>query len=379
MIWLLSWRGRSLFIMHKQISIGRFIWIILWVFLYSCTKEVVIAQEVRVVDTVYVTDSKIYTDTIFVSDTMVKYVRKYDNPVLQKNIADPSVIRGENGIFYLYSTESQLFPHIPIYKSIDLVNWYFVGSAFNDSTRPTSFEGNLWAPDINCINGKYVLYYSMSVWGGEWTCGIGVAMADYPWGPFENVAKLFDSREIGVQNSIDPFYIEDHGEKYLFWGSHHGIYGIQLADDGLSVKEGAEKFQVAGIGGEGTYICMHNDQYFLFQSFGSCCSGLSSTYNIRVGRADTLRGPYYDRQGKSMMESTGTLFLQGNTFVAGPGHNSEIISDDDGVDWLLYHGYLRSDPDVRRVLYLDKINWDGGWPFIEGYGASQSSEIPFFK
>lgn len=379
MTWLQLWRGHSLFIMHRLISIGRFVWIILGVFLYSCSKEVVIAQEVRVVDTVYVTDSKIYTDTVFVSDTMVKYVRKYDNPVLQKNIADPSVICGENGIFYLYSTESQLFPNIPIYKSIDLVNWYFVGSAFNDSTRPTSFDGNLWAPDINCINGKYVLYYSMSVWGGEWACGIGVAMADYPWGPFENVAKLFDSREIGVRNSIDPFYIEDHGEKYLFWGSHHGIFGIQLSDSGLSVKEGAEKFQISGNGGEGSYIYLHDNQYYLFQSLGSCCSGLSSTYNIRVGRADNLRGPYYDRQGKPMMESIGTLLLRGNTFVAGPGHNSEIITDDDGVDWLLYHGYQRSDPDLGRVLYLDKINWDGGWPIIEGYSASMSSEIPFFK
>ena len=54
--------------------------------------------------------------------------------------------------------------------------------------------------------------------GGEWTCGIGVATADKPEGPFVDHGMMFRSNEIGVQNSIDPFYIEDGGRKYMFWG-----------------------------------------------------------------------------------------------------------------------------------------------------------------
>ena len=354
-------------------------WIILGVFLYSCTKEVIIAQEVRVVDTVYVTDSRIYTDTIYVSDTLVKYVKKYNNPVIRHDAPDPSVIRGDNGIFYLYSTESKTYPNIPIYKSIDLVNWYYTGSAFNDKTRPVSFTDHLWAPDVNYINGKYVLYYAMDLGGNQWDRGIGVAVADHPWGPFTDVAKLFDSRQIGVLNSIDPFYIEDNGEKYLFWGSHRGIYGIQLSDDGLSLKKGAEKFQIVGNGVEGTYIHKHDGKYYLFASAGSCCNGLSSTYNVRVGMADNLLGPYYDRQNKPMLESNGTQLLKGNGFIVGPGHNAEIITDDEGVDWFIFHGYLHSDPDLGRVVCMDKITWEGGWPFIETYGTSFSSIIPYFE
>lgn len=365
--------------MNKTILYSCSVLIVLWTIFSSCTREVIITQEVRVVDTVYVTGNRIYIDTIYVSDTVVKYVKKFDNPVINRIAPDPSIIRGDNGIFYLFSTESKSTPNIPIFKSIDLINWYFAGSAFNDTTRPTSFDGNLWAPDINFIDGKYVMYYSMSVWGGEWNCGIGVAIADHPWGPYEDFIKLFDSKQIGVQNSIDPFYIEDRGEKYLFWGSHHGIYGIPLADNGLSLKKGAEKFQIAGKGGEGVYIHKHDGQFFLFQSLGSCCNGLSSTYNIRVGRADNLKGPYYDRQNKPMMENTGTLLLQGNTFVAGPGHNSEIITDDDGADWFLFHGYLRDNPNLGRVVFLEMINWVGGWPDINGSGPSRSSEIPYFK
>jgi DNA-binding response OmpR family regulator len=70
-------------------------------------------------------------------------------------------------------------------------------------------NGNIWAPDINMIGDKYVMYYSKSAWGGEWECGIGVATATKPQGPFTDEGKLFISSEIGVQNSIDPFYIEE--------------------------------------------------------------------------------------------------------------------------------------------------------------------------
>ena len=181
-----------------------------------------------------------------------------------------------------------------------------------------------------------------------------------------------------MQNSIDPFYIEDNGEKYLFWGSHHGIFGIQLSDDGLSLKTGAVKFQIAGAGGEGSFICKHDGYFYLFQSFGSCCNGVSSTYNVRVGRAESLRGPYYDHQNKSMLQSIGRSFLQGNGVVAGPGHNSEFITDDEGTDWVMYHGFLRSSPESGRLVFLDRVNWVGGWPTIEGSQPSQSSCIPFF-
>ncbi len=99
---------------------------------------------------------------------------------------------------------------------------------------------------------------SDSVWGGEWDCGIGAAVADKPEGPFIDHGPLFRSKEIGVQNSIDQFYIEDNGHKYLFWGSFHGIWGVELSDDGLSVKPGAQKFRMAASNFmEGTYIHKH--------------------------------------------------------------------------------------------------------------------------
>ena len=211
-------------------------------------------------------------------------IKVYCNPVLAKSTPDPTVIQAPDGMFYLYATED--IHNIPIYKSPDLVNWTFVGTAFTDATRPT-FEpkAGLWAPDINHIDGKYVLYYAMSRWGGEHTCGIGCAVADSPAGPFTDQGKLFRSNEIGVQNSIDPFYIEENGEKYLFWGSFRGIYYIELSEDGLHIRPGAKPTQIAGTAYEAVYVHKKGKYYYLFASIGSCCQGEKSTYTTVVGRS----------------------------------------------------------------------------------------------
>lgn len=298
----------------------------------------------------------------------------YTNPVVDYSLPDPSVIKGDDGYYYLYATED--IRNLPIHRSKDLVNWELVGTAFTDETRP-DFEpkGGLWAPDINKIGDKYVLYYSMSVWGGEWTCGIGCAVADTPAGKFKDCGMMFRSNGINVQNSIDPFYIEDGGKKYLFWGSFHGIYGIGLSDDGLKVKEGAKPVQVAGDAYEGTYIHKRDGYYYLFASIGRCCEGIKSTYTTVVGRSDKLFGPYLDKQGRSMSDNHHEILIQKNESFVGTGHNSEIVTDKAGDDWMFYHAVKVSDPD-GRVLMLDKIVWEDDWPSVKTNSPSLESEKP---
>ncbi|MBQ8937083.1 MAG: family 43 glycosylhydrolase [Bacteroidaceae bacterium] len=301
----------------------------------------------------------------------------YVNPVINQSLPDPTIIRvGQD--FYLYATEN--IRNTPIYTSRDLVHWNFTGTCFTDETRPQMVpRGRIWAPDINRIGDRYVLYYSKSEWGGEWECGIGAATAEQPQGPFTDVGKLFISNEIGVQNSIDPFYIEDHGRKYLFWGSFRGIYGIELADDGLSVRQGAEKVQIAGTHTEGTYIHYRDGYYYLIGSAGTCCEGERSTYHLVVARAKNVFGPYLDRKGGSAMQNHFEMLLHRSDLVVGPGHCSEIVQDDAGQDWILYHGFDAKDIDGGRKVYLDRVQWDAeGWPFINGQVPSANAAAPQF-
>jgi len=300
----------------------------------------------------------------------------YQNPVINYSLPDPSVINGGDGYYYLYATED--IRNLPIHRSKNLLDWEYVGTAFTEHTRP-DFEpkGGLWAPDINKIGNRYVLYYSMSVWGGEWTCGIGCATADKPEGPFTDHGKMFRSNEINVQNSIDPFYIEEGGRKYLFWGSFRGIYVIELSDDGLALKEGAAPQQIAGTAYEGTYIHKKGGYYYFFASIGTCCEGLNSTYTTVVGRSENLFGPYVNKSGGSMMENKHEILIHKNNSFVGTGHNSEIVTDKAGNDWMFYHAVSTKHPE-GRVLMMDKIEWQDGWPSVLGDSPSIESEKPVF-
>lgn len=301
----------------------------------------------------------------------------YQNPVIATNMPDPTVIRAADGYFYVYATEKA--KKLPIYKSKNLTDWSFAGNAFREGERP-NFEskGSVWAPDINFFDGRYVMYYAMSVWGGEETCGIGVATASVPEGPFLDHGKLFRSNEIGVKNSIDPFFIDDQGSKYLIWGSFRGIYGIKLSNDGLSLDPQEHLFQIAGTAYEGVYVHKRHGYYYLFASVGSCCKGLESTYHTVVGRSRNLKGPYLNKKGESMMENKHQVIIHKNDRFVGTGHNSEIVSDKQGKTWMLLHAFDTSDPKGRRLI-LQEILWDKqDWPYVKDDSPSIQANAPLF-
>lgn len=302
-------------------------------------------------------------------------VEKFHNPIIQNSLPDPTVVKAEDGYYYLYATEN--IRNVPIYRSRNLTDWKYVGTAFTDESRPTwNPKGGIWAPDINYVDGKYLLYYSKSEWGGEWTCGVGVASATSPEGPFTDHGALLISENIGVRNSIDPFYIEENGKKYVFWGSFHGIYGIELTADGLAIKAGSKPVQIAADQMEATYIHKRGKYYYLFGSAGTCCEGANSTYRVIYGRSESLFGPYVTKDGKRMLDGAFDVLIHGNGNVAGPGHNAEFITDDAGQDWIIYHGFDMKDPDAGRLVYMDRVEWLSDWPQVAGNMPSVESKKP---
>ena len=300
-------------------------------------------------------------------------------PVIDMSAPDPTVIRAEDGTFYLYATEDMR--NVPIFHSANLVDWKLVGTAFTDNSRPKWLpKGGIWAPDIQRVGGKYHLYYAKSVWGGEWDAGIGVAVSNSPAGPFVDRGCMFTSKQIGIQNCIDPFYIEDGGKKYLFFGSFHGIYGVELTADGLHIKQGAKPREVAGTFMEATYIRRRGGYYYLFGSTGTCCEGARSTYRITIGRSKSLFGPYVDKSGRRLLDNHYNILLDKDDSVLGPGHNAGLITDDAGNDYMFYHGFKASDPDAGRVVWLSRIVWADGWPSVMMEKDSQKNEtVPVIK
>ena len=312
--------------------------------------------------------------------------RTYTNPIISdKSVPDPSVIRANDGYFYLYATQTKTY-WMPVYRSKDLVNWEYQGTAFNKATEPDLPGGGaFWAPEIRFLNGKYVLYYSWAKMNGTDISYTAVAVGDTPMGPFPDSKELIGNKEFG-SNCIDQFYYEEDGKKYMFFGSFKGIYVTELEDDGLTVKLGNDgkptlKKQVCGNAFEGTNIYKKGKYYYLFASIGSCCNGVNASYQVVVGRSENLLGPYVDKDGKDMLKNNWELVLEGDGQKwIGPGHNPIIVQDDEGTDWMIYHSYMKKDGGVGgRLGMLDRVLWtDDGWPYIKNKIPSNSDLIPVF-
>ena len=319
----------------------------------------------------------------------VTYEHPYVNPLTDYSAADPTVWKENNQSFYVYCTNTWKALH-----STDLVHWTKSNQELFEK-RPSFVSSSgvsVWAPDIEKIGNKYVLYYAMSAMGSPAKAAIGTAYADSPEGPFkldksrDGKGLLFTSSEIGVRNSIDPCFFEENGKKWLFWGSFNGIYALQLSDDGMNVPNGdlaaakKNKVQVAGTAIEAPYICKRGDYYYLFASVGACCNAMLSTYTTVVGRSISLLGPYVSKSGTSMLDNGYEVLIKANEHFVGPGHNSEIVTDSEGHEFLLYHSYSRKTPDKGRFLMLDQITWtDDGWPQVKGNSPSVEAESPVCK
>lgn len=320
-------------------------------------------------------------------ETKKEEAAAYSNPVYEPVLADPTIIKAEDGNYYAYGTEDAWGDDsetklVPIIRSKNLIDWEFIGEAFEEKPDWKG-AGNIWAPDIQFYNGQYMLFYSLSLWGDP-DPGIGVAVSDSPAGPFQDEGKLFTSEEIGVANSIDPFLYVDKDIPYLIWGSFHGIYGVELSQDGMATA--GEIFQLAGADFEAPYIIERNGFYYFFGSKGSCCEGENSTYHVAVGRSESLSGPYIDREGEGLLDNGGTTILAADedSKFAGPGHNS-VIADEAGNDWIVYHAIEKSDPLLwsgasRRPMMIDPIIWEDDWPMIkDGQPSVEGMEAPVIE
>ncbi len=324
----------------------------------------------------------------------------YENPLGQHvggekkipYIADPYVIRDNDGYFYLYSTQTNVYtPNLtfkrgPVLKSIDLQTWEYVSDVFQSfvPSRGTSGAG-VWAPTVLKVKDKWNFYYSLST-GGDENPGIGVATSDTPYGPWTHYGKLFNSKEIGVTNSIDPHVFYDNNQLYMVFGSFGGLITlIELTDDGLGLKNGLDyqKENKVALGGyevfdtnnyEASFIKKHKDEYYLFLSTGTCCSGAKSTYQVVVGKSKSLKGPYLDAKGRDLFGPNRgeKVVVPSMSGAMGTGHCC-LVEDDIGDTWLVYHGYdTDSCESNNRVLYMDKLIWDEetGYPHVQDNKAT---------
>ncbi len=294
----------------------------------------------------------------------------YRNPVEQSDVQDPVVIE-ENGTFYLFASGSD-DSIIPMMVSSNLTGWELAVSVFNDETKPTFISGVAAdKPSVAKIGDNHLLYYSMDK-SAENT-GIGVAVASLVTGPYEDRGKLVLGSDYGISGAVSPSFFNDGESNYLVFGNFGGLYVVKLSEDGLSVASSPVK--VASELFDAPCVVVKDGKYYLFASIGAAAGGADCVCQQVVGRAESVYGPYFDKNSRAMTDDGYEVLIKGSTKFAGPGHGS-VFDVHDGSTWIIYNAYDLSDVTKGRTLMLDRVNWIDGWPSVRGSIGSFSADAP---
>ncbi len=291
-------------------------------------------------------------------------------------IHDPSIIEVDGKYAAFGTGEQGLYRGaIKVKTSADGLKWTDAGAIGKGvpkwAEETLGFQPlNVWAASISRRGGTFSLYYCLSSFGNN-TSAIGLTtnMSFDPLKPGEGwqdqgLVLMSDIRD--DFNAIDPFRIDtSDGRAFLAFGSFWS--GIKLSEldpeTGKLISEDTPVVALASRHGgaiEAPSILERDGRLYLFVSFEQCCKGVASTYNIRVGRADRIEGPYRDRDGTDMAEGGGSLMLATTGRFIGPG-GQETVKTSRG-DWLAFHYYDGDDAGAAK-LQFSPLHWTSdGWP-----------------
>ena len=288
-------------------------------------------------------------------------------------IHDPSAVILCNGRYYVFFTGQGIGSK----SSSDLKYWSAGPSVFSSPPAWTTsavpgFTGNFWAPDVTYFNGAYHLYYAVSTFGSQ-VSAIGLATnptldptnPSYHW---TDQGPVIESTNGNPYNCIDPSVTFDASSNlWMSFGSFwNGIYMVQLDPSTGLINASSpgrihEAFNNAsGDPIEASYLYHHGNYYYLFVNWGTCCAGVNSTYNIRMGRSTNISGPYLDHNGVNMVSGGGTLFLKTTGKFIGPGQMG--ILEGNGVEYFGYH-YYDGNNNGAPTYDVEPLSWTAdNWP-----------------
>src|SRR5579871_6340082 len=286
---------------------------------------------------------------------------------------DPTVIKDDRCVYTLLTTNNLL----QVRQSTDEVNWTVKGNIFTAvpawvNTALGTTIPDIWAPCIRHNNGLYWVYYACSSFGTN-NSVIGVATnptldptaSNYQW---TDRGLVIQSSSANNYNCIDPdMFVDTNGGVWLAFGSFwSGIKMIAIdPTTGKQLASNTTMYSLASRGGgaiEGASLMKLGSFYYLFSSWDTCCQGVSSTYNTRVGRSASVTGPYSDEAGTALMSSGGTELLSSYAQYIGPGGGDAFP---DGRRWYFAHHYYDGNHAGNPYLQTREIVFDNnGWPHI---------------
>jgi beta-xylosidase len=277
------------------------------------------------------------------------------NPLFEGWYADPEVVMFNNEV-WIYPTfsaryEKQVF--MDAFSSTDLVQWN-KHNRIIDTAAIKWAKRAMWAPAIIAKDNKYYLFFAANdIQNDAEKGGIGVAVADQPYGPFKDYLgkPLIDKFHNGAQ-PIDQFvFLDDDGTYYIYYGGwkHCNIAklntdftGFVPFGDGSTFKEVTPAGYV-----EGPFMFKRNGKYYFMWSEGGWGG---PDYSVAYAIADSPLGPF---------KRIGKILQQDVEVATGAGHHS-VLHVPKGDQWyIVYHRRPLGEthPD-HRVTCMDVLEFD---------------------
>ena len=282
-------------------------------------------------------------------------------PIIQtKFTADPAPMVYD-GTVYLYTTHDedgakgfQMFDWL-LYTSTDMVNWTDHGAVASlDSFAWYDGKNGAWAECVVERNGKFYMYCPIH---GH---GIGVLVADSPFGPFQDPIGQPLVWQKEHWEDIDPsVFVDDDGQAYMYWGNPH-VYWCRLNEDMISVDGEIHRIEYPiDTYQEGPWFYKHDGKYYL--AFASTCC----PEGIGYAMSDSPVGPWksmgaiMDRTWRTRGNHPGIIEFKGQSYVFGLNydlHHLETFKHAEQRSVSVAPMYYEPDGSIRKVPYwLDNV------------------------
>ncbi len=319
----------------------------------------------------------------------------YQNP-LAVEFGDPYILLASDGRYYMYGTGGGAIDGFSAYSSDNMVDWKHEGQVYRGNTENSWSLKNFWAPEVYEKNEKFYLLFS-----ADWRYNptnelenfrIGVAVADSPTGPFEDMYDhpLFDPG----YPIIDANLLFEGDKTYLYysrccyknpvesdaaeWARNENlfeeieeswIYGVEISPDFDTiigepelilrppVNNNDEQFEwesrsvtsgeVNRRWTEGSFIFKKNGTYYIMYSanfFGG------KHYAVGYATSTDPLGPFIKAENNPVLQKN----IQDGGVVSGTGHNSITWSKDGKQMYCVYHGRT-TETGNERVVFIDKM------------------------
>lgn len=244
-------------------------------------------------------------------------------PVIQtKYTADPApYVHGDT--VYLYTTHDEdnaegfAMKDWLLYTSTDMVNWQDHGAVA--SLKDFGWykgDNGAWAECVVERNGKWYMYCPIH---GH---GIGVLVADSPFGPFKDPLDKPLVWQKEHWYDIDPsVFIDDDGQAYMYWGNPN-VYCIKLNEDMISTDGGIMQMDKIKDYQEGPWFWARKNSrgeknYYLAFASTCCPEGIGYAMSKSPTGPWEYKGHIMDHTPRTRGNHPGVIDYKGRSYCFG--------------------------------------------------------------